>query len=88
MKNYIITDQLNANAVNSRYGRPASELGEDVKVFMFVAKDDTEAFEVFDDAIANGEAGYSEFNTRRVRPKLWRTKEFYNGGKPLFGAIA
>ena len=87
MKNYIITDQLNPNAVNARYGRPASDLSEDVKVFTFVAGDDTEAFEVFDDAIANGDAGYSEFNTQRICPKLWRTKAFYTGGKPLFGTL-
>ena len=83
MRNYIITDQLNPNAVNSRYGRPASDLSEDVQCFMFVADCDEEALEVFDDAIANGDAGYSEFNTQRIKPKLWRTKAFFNGGKPL-----
>jgi len=88
MKNYVITDQLNPNAVNSRYGRPASDLSEDAVCFVFVADDDAEAFHVFDDAIANGDVGYSEFNTQRVCPKLWRTKAFYNGGKPLFGTIA
>jgi hypothetical protein len=85
MKNYIITDQLNPNAVNARYGRPASDLSEDVKCFTFVADDDTEALEVFDDAVTNGDAGYSQHNTKRVCAKLWRTKEFYNGGTPLFG---
>jgi hypothetical protein len=83
--NYIITDQLNPNAVNSRYGRPSSDCGEDVKCFTFVADNDTKAFEVFDDAVESGTAGYSTSNTQRVRPKLWRTKSFYKGGKPLFG---
>ena len=85
MKNYIITDQLNPNAVNSRYGRPASDLGEDCKVFEFEAASDKEAFAVFDDAIESGQVGYSENCTQRVRPKLWRTKAFYNGLPPLFG---
>jgi len=84
MKKYVITDQLNPNAVNSRYGRPASELSEDREVFSFKAASDEEAFEVFDDAIESGYAGYSELNPQRVVPKLWRTKAFYNGGKPLF----
>lgn len=88
MKNYIITDQLNPNAVNARYGRPAEECGVDVKCFTFIADCDEEAFEIFDDAVANGDAGYSEFNTQRVCPKLWRTKAFIKGGKPLFGTIA
>jgi hypothetical protein len=88
VKNYIITDQLNANAVNSRYGRPASELGEDRKVFIFEAASDEEAFQVFDDAIESGYAGYSELNPQRVVPKLWRTKAFFGGGKPLFATIA
>jgi hypothetical protein len=88
MKKYIITDQLNPNAVNSRYGRPASELSEDREVFSFEAASDEEAFEVFDDAIESGYAGYSENNTRRIKPKLWRTKAFFGGGKPLFGTIA
>jgi hypothetical protein len=87
MKNYIITDQLNPNAVNARYGRPASDMNEDVKCFTFEAADDTEAFKVFDDAVANGDAGYSEFNTQRINPKLWRTKTFIKGGKPLIGTI-
>jgi len=85
MKNYIITDQLNANAVNSRYGRPASELDQDRAVFSFEAASDEEAFEVFDDAIESGYAGYSELNPQRVKAKLWRTKAFFGGGKPLFG---
>lgn len=84
MKNYIITDQLNPNAVNSRYGRPASDLGEDCKVFAFKAATDTEALVAFDDAIESGYAGYSELNTERIKPKLWRTKAFHGGGKPLF----
>jgi len=84
MKNYIITDRLNPNAVNSRYGRPASDLGEDCKVFAFTAATDAEAFVAFDDAIESGYAGYSELNTSRVKPKLWRTKAFHGGGKPLF----
>jgi len=88
MKNYIITDQLNPNAVNSRYGRPASDLNQDCKVFTFKAASDKEAFEVFDDAIESGYAGYSELNPQRVVPKLWRTKAFFNGGKPLFGTVA
>jgi hypothetical protein len=73
MRNYIITDQLN----------PASALSTDVKCFTFVADCDQEAREVFDDAVANGDAGYSEFNTQRINAKLWRTKAFINGGKPL-----
>jgi hypothetical protein len=88
MKNYIITDQLNPNAVNSRYGRPASDLSEDCKVFEFQAASDKEALERFDYAIESGIAGYSEFNTQRINPKLWRTKTFIKGGKPLFGTIA
>jgi hypothetical protein len=88
MKNYIITDQLNPNAVNSRYGRPASDLNQDCKVFTFKAASDEEAFEVFDDAIESGYAGYSELNPQRVVPKLWRTKAFFGGGKPLFGTVA
>jgi len=83
MRNYIITDQLNPNAVNSRYGRPASDCGLDVKCFTFVADNDQEAFEIFDDAVANGDAGYSEFQTGRINPKLWRTKAYFGGGKPL-----
>jgi hypothetical protein len=83
MKNYIITDQLNPNAVNARYGRPAAECGDDVRCFTFVADCDQEAREVFDDAVANGDAGYSEFNTQRINAKLWRTKAFFKGGKPL-----
>ncbi len=83
MRNYIITNQLNPNAVNARYGRPASDCGLDVQCFMFIANDDVEARKVFDDAIANGDAGYSEFNTGRINPKLWRTKTFFKGGKPL-----
>jgi hypothetical protein len=56
MKNYIITDQLNANAVNSRYGRPASDLNQDRKVFIFEAASDAEAIAVLDDAIESGYA--------------------------------
>jgi hypothetical protein len=83
MRNYIITDQLNPNAVNARYGRPASDCGIDVKCFTFVADCDEEAIEVFDDAVANGDAGYSEYQTGRVNAKLWRTKAFIKGGAPL-----
>lgn len=83
MKTYIITDQLNPNAVNSRYGRPVAELNEDREVFSFEAASDEEAFRVFNDAIESGYAGYSENNPRRIKPKLWRTKAFFSGGKPL-----
>ena len=88
MKNYIITDQLNPNAVDARYGRPAAECGVDVKCFTFVAESDAEAFEIFDDAIANGDAGYSEYQTGRIKAKLWRTKTFIRGGAPLRSTIA
>jgi hypothetical protein len=88
MKNYIITDQLNPNAVNSRYGRPASDLGLDCEVYAFKAASDKEAIAKLDDAIESGYAGYSENNPGRVKPKLWRTKAFFGGGKPLFGTIA
>jgi hypothetical protein len=88
MKNYIITDQLNPNAVNSRYGRPASDLDQDRKVFVFQAASDEEAIAVLDDAVESGVAGYSEHNPSRVVAKVWRTKRFFNGGKPLFGTIA
>jgi hypothetical protein len=88
MKNYIITDQLNPNAVNARYGRSTADLNADIECFQFAAEDDEEALAVFDDAIEQGHAGYSESNTRRVCPKLWRTKAYFNGGKPLFGTIA
>ena len=86
MKNYIITDQLNPNAVNARYGRPASDLGVDEKCFTFVAFNDEQAFQIFDEALENGDAGYSESNTRRINAKLWRTKDFFKGGTPLLGA--
>jgi len=88
MRNYIITDQLNPNAVNARYGRPASACGIDVKAFTFVADCDEEAFEVFDDAVANGDAGYSEYQTGRINAKLWRIKTFIKGGAPLRSTIA
>jgi hypothetical protein len=83
MKRYIITDQLNPNAINARYGRPASECGVDVECFTFLSVCDEEAFKVFDDAITNGEAGYSEYQTGRINARLWRTKAFYGGGAPL-----
>lgn len=88
MKNYVITDQLNPNAVNRRYGRPASDVGEDVRVFAFKATSDEEALKEFNDSIESGYAGYSEYNPGRVKPKLWRTKAFFSGGKPLLGTIA
>lgn len=88
MKRYIITDQLNPNAANSRYGRPAADCGIDVKCFTFIAECDEEALEVFDDAVANGEAGYSEYQTGRVKAKLWRTKYWFRGGTPLRSTIA
>jgi hypothetical protein len=88
MKRYIITDQLNPNAVNARYGRPAADCGMDIECFTFEAEDDAEAMEVFDDAVANGDAGYSEYQTGRIGPKLWRTKAFYKGGKPVWGDVA
>ena len=84
MKNYIITDQLNPNAVNSRYGRPVSDLNKDSTVFTFQAASDEEAIAVLDNAIESGYAGYSDLNPQRVIAKLWRTKAFYNGGKPMF----
>ena len=84
LKNYIITDQLNPNAINNRYGRPASDCGVDCKVLTFKAANNTEAFVAFDNAIESGYAGYSGQNTERHKPKLWRTKAFYGGGKPLF----
>jgi hypothetical protein len=83
MKKYIITDQLNPNAVSSRYGRPASELNEDREVFSFEAASDEEAIAALDDAIESGYAGYSEYNPSRVVAKVWRKKSFFGGGKPL-----
>lgn len=88
MKRYIITDQLNPNAVNARYGRPAADCGMDIECFTFEAEDDAEAIAVFDDAIEAGHAGYSESNTGRIKPKLWRTKAFYKGAKPVWGTVA
>jgi len=87
-KNYVITDRLNPNAVSNRYGRPASNCGEDCEVLRLTAKTDAEAFEKFDAAIESGFAGYSERNTARVRPALWRTKAFHKGGKPLLGKLS
>jgi hypothetical protein len=88
MKRYIITDQLNPNAINARYGRPAEDCGMDVKCFTFLANGDEEAFEIFDDAVANGLAGYSEYQTGRINAKIWRTKAFYGGRAPLCDTIA
>jgi hypothetical protein len=85
MRNYIITDQLNPNA---RDGRPASDCGIDVKAFTFVADCDEEAIEVFEDAVANGDAGYSAHQTGRVNAKLWRIDAFVKGGAPLRSTIA
>ena len=84
MKNYVITDQLNPNAVSARYGRPKTNLGEDCVAVFFRASNDAEAFEFLDCAVESGRAGYSERNTGRIGVKMWRTKEFFNGGKPIF----
>lgn len=80
MKNYTITDRLNPNAVSE----DAADCKVDKPVMEFTASSDAEALAAFDRAIESGLAGYSEGNTRRVNPKLWRTKRFYLGGNPLW----
>lgn len=58
MNRYLITDQ------------PAPG-GTDEKCFTFDADCFEEALDVFNDAVANGDAGYSEYRTGRINPKLW-----------------
>lgn len=86
MRNYIATDQLNPNAINSRYGRPASLCGCDDIAWRFSASNDAEAIAVFYELIDTGIVGYSEFNRNRTGAALWRSKDWFNGRKnPIVG---
>ena len=81
MKTYIATDSLNPNAVNPRYGRPASTASLQVEAASFEAVNDEEALEIFDQMIEDGIVGYSEKNPTRANATLWRAKEWHGARK-------
>jgi hypothetical protein len=86
MKTYVATDKLNPNAVNARYGRPASLCSQEKVAVHFSADSDEEAEEKFYQLIEDGWVGYSDKNTERVDARLYRAKEWYkkSSPKPLF----
>lgn len=81
MKNYVAVDSLNPNAVNPRYGRPATMIGVEEVAIKFSASSDEEAAEIFFKLIEDGKVGYSEMNTQRINPKLYRSKVWYKKNK-------
>lgn len=71
---YIATDRLNPNAINARYGRPASECDVDRVAVRFTATDDAHAIEIFFELLETGKVGYNADLGRyeRINAKLWR----------------
>jgi hypothetical protein len=81
MKTYVATDRLNPNAINARYGRPAKDCDRQQVAIWFHAKDDEEAISRFIEAIDGGWVGYSDLNTTRIEPRLYRSKDWYRKGQ-------
>lgn len=81
MKNYIVTDRLNPNAISPKYGRPRNLCGVDVVVCEFSAASDDEAIEKASKIVET-------LPIDRVSPKLWRSKEWYGGREtPVYKGI-
>ena len=84
-REYVVTDRLNPNAINARYGRPVSECDVDRVQVRFTAPNDEYAFMVFDRLVETGKVGYNADLGRyeRVNAKLWRAEDFYKKHGPV-----